>query len=161
MTSDKEIENNLKLLDSILKCLIQDTPNYITTLETLYEKVFGHPLAKDGKSGHINFVIIHGKDFNFNDFNSMSDNLKAEYLKFNFACNYLFSENLVSIDDKNQIVITYKGIIQYSKSFLTEHKQNESKRLFDKYISIITLGISLITFLIGLKLEDIILKYFH
>lgn len=149
MTLDSTIKTNLELLDTILKCLIEDTPNYITSLEELYQKVFGYPIPSADKNGFINYVIIYGNNYNFEDFNFTSDNLKAQYLKFHFACNHLLSEGHISFDEKQRIVITYKGIIQYSKGFVKQYKLENHKTILDIYNVYISIGLTMIGLLVG------------
>ena len=165
MTEDKNIINNFELLDNILSFLISDCNAYNGSFDNLYLKITGRDLTEDNKThnlGYLQLIIKNNESSIDNFFNgSFSDNTLAQGEKIVEACYFLMHNNYIRISQDFNLKITYQGIIKYSKSFKQEYKENENKRLFDKWSSLITFGISIFTFLIGLKIEDIISKYFH
>lgn len=165
MTEDKDIIKNFELLDSILSFLIHDCDAYNGTFNDLYFKLTNRDLTEDKKIHAQGYLqqIIDKSNPTIEDFFSIgfSDNTLAQGEKIVEACYFLMHNNYIRISPTFDLKITYEGIIKYSKSFKQEYKDTENKRLFDKWSSLITFGISLVTFLIGLKLQDILSKYFH
>lgn len=156
MKEDKNITDNLQLLDNILEYLI-NCEDYKKSYILLIDDFFNTNLKEEKKSylDSLNFENLFDTLFLREDRNAK----RIEKLKE--ALCYLEEESLIKLLPDNSVRLTFKGIIKCSKPFVTEYKQNENKRLFDKYSSMIMFLISLVTFLIGLKLEDIMLNYFH
>lgn len=156
MKEDKNITDNLQLLDTILEYLI-NCEDYKKSYILLVDDFFNTNLKEEKNS------YLHSLNFEklFDTLFLREDRNAKRIEKLKEALCYLEEEKLIKLLPINSVRLTFKGIIKCSKPFVTEYKQNENKRLFDKYSSMIMFLISLVTFLIGLKLEDIILKYFH
>lgn len=150
MKVDSKIKENLIYLDKILELLINSSPNYSLTLSQLSKKLSGRPLDKklqEQSTGYF-FTLVSNDNKPFQI--QISNTLQAEYLKLVEALYFLESEGYINLDYELNMKITYKGILKFSRSFLAEHKQNESDRLLNKIHIYITIGTGILGVIIGL-----------
>lgn len=128
MINDKNIIDNLKLLDKILEILVRDCESYDITFSDLYFKIYNRVLPNDldlFATGFFRMIV----DKPFEDLDEMfnepkSENRKAEFIKLIEACYYLKSENMIRIANDNLLIhITYFGILKHSKSFVKEYEK--------------------------------------
>jgi hypothetical protein len=128
MTEDKDIKENYKLLDDILDYLIlQD--NYTSEILDIINHIYHTHLKPKGKENYDSIEDF----FNNVDF-SFVENTKK--LKIQFALFYLVNQNIITFHS-SYVTISYLGIIEASKGFVTTYKYEKSvqSRLesFDKF----------------------------
>jgi hypothetical protein len=150
MMADQSIKENLKYLDDILSFLINSSHNYRLSFEELYEKVNKRDFKTDNgwnKEGY--FLLLSSNERNPFELN-ITNNTQALGEKLVEALYFLNQEGLVRLSVDIHAKATFKGIIQYSKTFVADHKKIQSDRLLNKWNIYITIFLTLIGLLAGL-----------
>jgi hypothetical protein len=150
MKNDNNIKDNLKYLDNILGYLINSSPNYQLEFKLLYKYSYKREFEEDNKwngKGYFNILVENEK--NPLEF-TISDTTQALGERLVEALYFLNREGYVTLNSKFEVKITYKGIIQYSKTFLAEHKKIKSDRLLNKWNIYVTILLTLIGLIAGL-----------
>lgn len=150
MTNDSQIKDNLKYLDDILGYLINSSPNYKLSFNELYKRVNEREFEEDNKwNGQNFFMTLSKNDENPFEIN-ISDTTQALGEKLVEALYFLHKEGLVTLDASFNIKVSYKGIIQYSKTFVAEHNKIQSDRILNKWNIYISIFLTLIGLIAGL-----------
>ena len=151
MTGDENIKENLKYLDTILDSLVNNTHTYSTSFSNLYKIITDRDLDEDIKQHSQGLLVLLNESDNiFKGKITVNDNAKAAGTKLVEALYYLSNEGYVRLDNEFNIVITFKGIIQHSSTFLEVHNKNKSDRLLNKFNIFITIIIATLTLIAGL-----------
>lgn len=132
MTEDKDIKNSYGFLDSIIEYLASYATSYSAKIEDMHFHMFGVSF-EDNKKDFVKgiFRTISNKNF-FEDSNlNITDNTQSQYIKLIEALSYLRKNELIVIDNKLVVQLTFKGILKYSNSFTCQHQKNkdDSERL--------------------------------
>jgi len=153
MTRDGNIKSNLKFLDKILEYLVNETSDYTTSFDNLYKYKFDRELQEDNKMNALGYLtkISKKKVESFEDLfaGSISDNTKAQGEKLVEALYYLNSKGFIRLDVNYNARITFEGIIQYSKTFLGEHKKQLKIDFINQYNIHITILIGIAGIIVG------------
>lgn len=154
MKNDHLIKDNLKYLDNILGYLINSSPNYELKFELLYKYLYSREFEEDNQwNGKVYFTSLVENEENPLDF-TISDTTQALGEKLVEALYFLNREGYITLNPKFEVKITYKGIIQHSKTFLAEHKKIQSDRLLNKWNIYITILLTLAGLIVGLLIGD-------
>lgn len=154
MTEDKNIEQNLKLLDNILNYLIHNCTNYISNFSDLYKYTYSRDLSSDREFHATGFLKSIGdrKTSSLEELFSIpiSDNTRAQGEKLVEACYFLHKKELVRLDSNFNISVTFDGLIEHSKGgLLKKFKSEKYKDWLDHFNVYVTIAISLASLLLG------------
>jgi hypothetical protein len=132
LDKDVNITYNLELLDFILKYLI-DSETYSNNVNFAHSEIFKNNLEE------LKYLNLDNKTFEDLYDNIFSKEIRNDKnrIKLNEAFLYLELEGLIRVIEQKHIRITYQGIIQYSKGYLSTYnsEQYNQNRLdaFDKF----------------------------
>lgn len=155
MTKDKDIKENLELLDKIISYLINNCTHYHSTFDELYKQFTGRVLSedKDFNSKNMFISLIEKEPKSVEDYLStpMSDNTRAEGEKLVLACYYLYKQELIQLSSAFDLKLTFDGIIEYGKGgFYKKFKSEKYRSWFDYFNVYATIAISLASLVVGL-----------
>ena len=132
MSQDNLITENLELLDNALDYLIQ-SETLSLSIDDLRIKLINETDKKLELKNSDNMSV----DELFADIFSKQNQKTKNLIKINEVLLLLESEKLIKLIEQNHIRITYQGIIQHSKGYLSTYKYEQSvqNRLdaFDKF----------------------------
>lgn len=148
MPKNKNQESLLEILDNILDYLVNNTKDYKVSYYIMSSYVYKTEQNKKlaVKSGSTDFKTI--VDDIFSNFDEPFEKIKDLYL----ATLHLHSEGLIILDSEQNIQITFKGLLYYSKGFVKEYEKqlDDKNRLLnvEKFQNSISLWMLVISLLI-------------
>lgn len=151
----KKVVIELKFLDNILKTLYESKNESMSLYEIF--KIFYKVTPQDSENLLINFGVtypdLETKGLTHKEFFKIHEKLDFKLERLKKALEFLESENMIYKINNKKFRITFKGIVQYTKSFEKEYQKEVSDRFFNKSTVIIGLIIALITSVIGLFIK--------
>jgi hypothetical protein len=126
MKEDKNITDNLQLLDTILDYLI-NCEGYENNIILLINNIY-HLKLKEQKSSNMKSLNLGQL---IDTLLTREDRNEKRVVKLKEALIYLDGEKLIKVAPNNSIKLTYQGIIQYSNGYLNTHnlKKSNAQRL--------------------------------
>lgn len=148
----KKVVKELGFLDDILKALYKSRNECLSIFEIFNR--FYRVTPQDNKSLPLDFGTTY-PDFDtesltLDEFFDKHDKLDFKLERLKKALEYLETENMIYRLDNKNYRISFKGIIQYSKSFEQEYKKEIDDRYFNKSTVIVGLIIALFTTVVAL-----------
>jgi len=151
----KKVIIELKFLDDILKTLYKSKNESMSLYEIF--KIFYKVTPQDNENLLLNFGVtypdLETKGLTMKEFFKEHKKLDFKLERLKKALEFLESENTIYRLDNKNFRITFKGIIQYSKSFEKEYQKEVDDRFFNKSTVILGLIVALITAVIGLFIK--------
>ena len=144
MKADENVIINLQLLDTILGHLI-NCEDYKKSYVVLIDDIY-HTKLKEEKGSNLENMDLEGL---FDTLIYRKDRNSKSIEKLKEALCYLEEERFIKLLSDNYVRITFKGIIQYSKSFVKVYKFDRHKSILDVYNVYISIGLTMVGLLVG------------
>jgi hypothetical protein len=115
--------------------------SYVVLIDDIY-----HTKLKEEKGSNLENMDLEGL---FDTLIYRKDRNSKSIEKLKEALCYLEEERFIKLLSDNYVRITFKGIIQYSKSFVKVYKFDRHKSILDVYNVYISIGLTMVGLLVG------------